>query len=211
LYVADATKQPRREEENAIALVKKAGTPSILALNKVDREADKRNLLVRIDQYKAIHEFNEYVPISALTGDGLDRLKQALIQYLPESDPLFPPDYLTDQPERFLVAELVREKILKLTHEEVPHSVAVLIEKWEETPKITRVNAIVYVERSGQKAIIIGSGGSMLKQIGTEAREEAEQLLGRKLYIELYVKVRENWREDPQFLNEIDWRSMAGL
>jgi GTP-binding protein Era len=210
LYVADATQAPRNEDAEAIALVKKSESPTFLVLNKIDRVADKRNLLVRIEQYKAIHEFAEYIPISALKGEGLDDLKGSIVARLPEGDPFFPPDYVTDQPERFLVAELVREKILTLTQQEVPHSVAVLIEKWQETPKLLRIFATVYVERPGQKAIIIGAGGSLLKKAGTAARVEAEALLGRKIHLELFVKVRERWREDPQFLNEIDWRSMAG-
>lgn len=210
LYLADATLEPNDEDERAIAMVKKTETPLFLVLNKIDRIQDKRNLLVRIEQYKAIHEFTEYMPVSAISGDGLDRLKQAIVERLPESEPFFPEDYITDQPERFLVAELIREKILKMAQQEVPHSVAVLIEKWEDTPKILRIYATVYVERAGQKAIIIGAGGSMLKKIGTAARIDAEQQLERKIYLELFVKVKENWREDPAFLNEIDWRSMTG-
>lgn len=210
LYLADATLDPRDEDERAIALVKKTEAPLFLVLNKIDRIQDKRNLLVRIEQYKAIHEFTEYMPVSAISGDGLDRLTQAIVARLPESEAFFPLDYLTDQPERFLVAELIREKILKMAQQEVPHSVAVLIEKWEDTPKMVRIFATVYVERPGQKAIIIGAGGSMLKRIGTAARIDAEQQLDRKIYLELFVKVKENWREDPAFLNEIDWRSMTG-
>jgi GTPase len=209
LYVVDATQDPHRQEEQAISLVTKYEAPVFLVLNKIDRIQDKRNLLDRIQRFQAIHEFAEYIPVSALTGDGLEDLKNSIVARLPEGEPMFPPDHITDQPERFLVAELVREKILRLAWQEVPHAVAVLIDQWEDAPGITRIHATVYVERSGQKAIIIGAGGSMMKQIGTEARREAEELLGRKIYLELYVKVRENWREDPQFLNEIDWRSLA--
>jgi GTP-binding protein Era len=211
IYVADAAIEPGPEDAQAIAVVNKSEAPVLLALNKIDRVPDKRNLLARIEQYKAIHEFADYVPLSAKKGDGLDELKRTLLKHLPEGDPLFPPDHLTDQPERFLVAELIREKILLVTQQEVPHSVAVLIDKWEETPKVTRIFATIYVERPGQKAIIIGAGGSVLKKIGTGARLEAEKLLDRQIYLELFVKVRENWREDPGFLNQIDWRSMAGL
>jgi GTP-binding protein Era len=211
LYLTDATNDPRDDDERAIALVKKSRAPVFLVLNKIDRIQDKRNLLPRIEQYKAIHEFDDYVPVSALTGLGLDELKRSIVARLPEGDPLFPPGYLTDQPERFLVAELVREKVLRLTQQEVPHSVAVLIEKWEETPTLTRIFATVYVERPGQKAIVIGAGGSTLKKIGSSARIEAEELLDRKIYLELFIKVKENWRQDPAFLNEIDWRSVAGL
>lgn len=211
LFVADAIRAPGEEDARAVSILKKSDTPAFLALNKVDRVANKPVLLERIEQYKALHDFAEYYPISALTGDGLDQLTKGIIERLPESEPFFPPDYITDQPERFLVAELIREKILDATHQEVPHSVAVLVERWEETPKLIRIYATIYVERDGQKAIIIGAGGAMLKQIGTAARTEAERLLGRKIYLELFVKVKPNWREDPQFLSEIDWRSMAGL
>lgn len=211
LYLADAARRPGPEDEQAVAVVKRSEAPAFLVLNKIDRVDDKRYLLARIEEYKTIHDFAEYIPVSALKGDGLDDLRRAIVARLPEGEPFFPADHITDQPERFLVAELVREKILRLTGQEVPHSVAVVVENWEETPKVTRIHATIFVERSGQKAIIIGAGGAVLKRIGTEARTEAEQLLDRKIYLELFVKVRENWREDPRFLNEIDWRSMAGL
>ncbi len=211
LFVADAIRTPGEEDARAVSILKRSGTPALLALNKVDRLPDKPVLLERIEQYKALHDFAEYYPISALTGDGLDELKRGIIERIPEGEPFFPPDYITDQPERFLVAELIREKILEATRQEVPHSVAVLVDRWEETPRVTRIYATIYVERDGQKAIIIGAGGAMLKRIGTAARTEAERLLGRKMYLELFVKVKPDWREDPQFLSEIDWRSMAGL
>jgi GTP-binding protein Era len=211
LFVADAVQPPGEEDARAVSILNRSGAPAFLALNKIDRLPNKAVLLERIEQYRALHDFREYYPISALTGDGLDALKKGIIEYLPEGEPLFPADYITDQPERFLVAELIREKILEATHQEVPHSTAVLVDRWEETPKLIRIYATIYVEREGQKAIVIGAGGGMLKQIGTAARTEAERLLGRKIYLELFVKVKPNWREDPQFLNEIDWRSMAGL
>jgi GTPase len=211
LFVADSLRAPNDEDARASSILKRTETPAFLVLNKVDRIANKPDLLMRIEQYKALHDFAEYFPVSALTGDGLEALKKSIIERLPESEPFFPGDYITDQPERFLVAELIREKILELARQEVPHAVAVLIERWEETGRLTRISATIYVERDGQKAIIIGSGGGMLKQVGTAARIEAESLLGRKIFLELFVKVRPNWREDPQFLNEIDWRSMAGL
>jgi GTP-binding protein Era len=211
LFVADSIHEPAEEDARGVSLLKKVGAPAFLVLNKIDRLQNKATLLTRIEQYKALHEFDEYIPVSALTGDGLLELKRSIIARLPENQPFFPVDYVTDQPERFLVAELIREKILEMTRQEVPHSVAVLVEKWEDTPKLTRIHATIFVERDGQKVIIIGSGGAALKKIGTAARLEAEHLLGRRIYLELFVKVRPNWREDPQFLSEIDWRSMAGL
>ncbi|MCL5745545.1 MAG: GTPase Era, partial [Acidobacteria bacterium] len=191
-------------------LVKNSGAPALLALNKIDRLRDKGQLLPLIEKYKAVHEFAEYIPISALTGQGTGELRDAILARLPEGPQYFPPDYITDQPERFLAAELIREKTIAETRQEVPHSVAVIVDQWEETPKLTRISATIYVEKDGQKGIIIGSKGVVLKKIGTLARQEMELLLSRKIFLELFVKVRPHWREDPRFLAELDWRSMAG-
>ena len=211
LFLADATHSPNNEDKEAVSVLNRNGAPVFLVLNKIDQLEDKATILARIQQYQALYEFAEYIPVSALKADGLEALTKAIVAKLPEGEAFFPPDYITDQPERFMVAELIREKILKFTQQEVPHSVAVLVEKWEETPKVTRVYATIYVERDGQKRIIIGTGGAMLKRIGTETRVEAEERLERKIFLQLFVKVRPNWREDAQFLNEIDWHSMAGL
>jgi GTP-binding protein Era len=126
---------------------------------------------------------------------------------MPEGPPFFPTEQVTDQPERYLAAELIREKILRATRQEVPHSVAVFIEVWEEKKTLTHINAAIVVEREGQKGIIIGAQGATLKQIGTLARKDIENMLGRKVFLELFVKVRENWRESPEFLNSLDWRN----
>lgn len=208
LYVADAAHSPGDRDREAIDMLRRAETPAILVLNKIDRVRDKRELLPVIERYKNIYDFAEYVPLSALRGSGVEELRDVILQHLPEGQRWFPADHVTDQPERFLAAELIREKIIRLTHNEVPHSVAVLIDKWEDAKKITRVAATVYVERAGQKKIIIGAGGAMLKEIGTEAREEIERLLGRRFFIEIFVKVRERWRESESFLTELDWRTM---
>jgi len=210
LYVADATHTPAEPDRQAVGLVKKANTPAILVANKIDAIKHKQELLPVLDQYRALYDFAEFIPVSALHGEGMERLRQAILEHLPEGPAYFPADHFTDQPERFLAAELIREKILQLTRQEVPHSVAVVIDKWEETPHLTRVLAGVYVEREGQKGIIIGARGSMLKQVGTLAREEMEHLLGRKIFLEMHVRVRANWRENPAFLNALDWRTMAG-
>jgi GTPase len=148
--------------------------------------------------------------VSATTGEGLDRVREAIVARLPEGPAYFPADHLTDQPERFLAGELIREQILRQTRQEVPHAVAVLIDRWEESPKITRIAATIYVERDGQKAIIIGAGGAALKKIGTLARYEIEKMVGHKVFLELFVKVQRDWRENPEFLSAIDWRSMRG-
>jgi len=150
------------------------------------------------------------VPISAARGEGLDELKKAILAHLPEGPEYFPADYLTDQPERFLAGEIIREKILHETRQEVPHSVAVLIDKFEDTPRLLRVLATIYVEKEGQKGIVVGAGGAMLKRVGTLARQEMESFFERKVYLELFVKVRRDWREDAKFLDAIDWRSMLG-
>lgn len=189
----------------AVELVQKFGGKSFLLLNKIDR-IEKGKLLPLIDLYHREHDFNEIIPISALTGDGLPLLLDLLLTNLPEGEPYFPPDQFTDQPERFLAAEIVREKVLTATRDEVPHSVAVLVDSFEESEKLIRIRATVYVERDGQKGIIIGKGGGMLKQIGTEARKELESLLGVKIFLELFVKVQPNWRDNAALVRQLDWR-----
>ncbi|MFN3324578.1 MAG: GTPase Era [Bryobacteraceae bacterium] len=211
LFIVDATEPVTQEDEQAVDLIRKAECPVFLLANKIDRLKDKAQLLPVLDRYRELYDFAEYVPISAMTGEGLDELRRLVMERLPEGPAYFPPDHLTDQPERFLAAELIREKILHETRQEVPHSVAVLIDKWEETPRITRISATIYVERPGQKAIVIGSKGAMLKKIGTAARLEMESVFDRRIFLELFVKVRPNWRESTEFLNELDWRSMAGI
>jgi GTP-binding protein Era len=210
LYVADSTLAVGDQDRAAVQLLHGTPTPALLVLNKIDQLSDKRQLLPLIEAYKALFDFREFVPVSAVTGEGLDDLRAAILRYLPEGPQYFPPDQITDLPERFLVAELIREKVIALTHEEVPHAVAVLVDAWEEKPNITRIAATIYVERPGQKAILIGSKGAMIKRIGTLARQEIESMLGRKVYLELFVKVHEKWRESPQFLNQLDWRTMVG-
>lgn len=210
LFVADASLPVTAADREAVDLARKIQAPTFLLLNKIDRLDDKRALLQLIAQYRELHDFAEYFPISASTGDGLDELRRAIVARLPEGPRYFPPDYLTDQPERFLAAEIIREKILSTTRQEVPHAIAVLVDKWEDSGRLLRIAATVYVERPGQKAIVIGAKGAMLKSIGSQARIEIEALFSRKVFLELFVKVRSGWREDPAFLNAIDWRSMTG-
>jgi len=210
LYLVDATEPVSPAEREAVRLVFETHTPTLLVLNKIDRLRDKSRLLPLIEDYQALGPFAEYIPISALQGDGLDRLQDAILRRLPEGPAYFPPDYVTDQPERFLAAELIREKLLHETRQEVPHAVAVLVDRWEETPELLRIAATIYVEKDGQKAIVIGAGGRMLKKVGTAARQEMEALFGRKIFLELFVKVKPHWRQDARFLAELDWRSMAG-
>lgn len=210
LYLADATRGVGEEDAKAIDMVRKASTPSLLVLTKIDLVQDKRMLLPRIERYRATYSFDDYVPVSAMTGEGLDVLITEIVKRMPEGPPYFPPDQITDQPERFLAAEMIREKILLETEQEVPHAIAVLIDDWNEGKKLTRISATIFVERPGQKAIVIGSKGSALKRIGTLARHDIEQMLGRQIFLELFVKVRENWRQNPEFLSQLDWRTMTG-
>lgn len=210
LYLADVTLPFTPQDEEALGVLSGTDTPVILVLNKIDRVKEKIQMLPVIDAYRQRREFVECVPVSAATGEGVDQLLKEILSRMPKGPAWFPADYLTDQPERFLAAEIVREKIMGATRQEVPHSVAVLIDSWDEQPKLLRISATIYVEKPGQKAIILGAKGSMLKRIGTEARMELEGFLDRKVFLGLFVKVQPNWREDPGFLKELDWRSMAG-
>jgi GTP-binding protein Era len=210
LFVADATQEFGEEDKKAIDVARRTSTPVALVLNKVDLLKDKATLLPLIEQYKQAYDFAEYLPISAARGIGLDELMKVILQRLPEGPAYFPEDHVTDQPERFLAAELVREKVLLATRQEVPHSVTVTVDKWEDTPKLARIFATIRVERDGQKAIVIGREGSMLKRIGTQAREEMERLFGIKIYLDLHVKVQPGWRDQSAFLNSLDWRTMTG-
>ncbi len=209
LYLVDARHHANAEDHRAIDAIRNVETPAILALNKIDAVKDKAALLSLIEQYREIHPFVDFVPISAKKKQGLDVLQRAIIDRLPEGPAYYPHDHLTDQPERFLVSELIREKILLDTQQEVPHAVAVRVDSWEDGPKLTRIFATIYVERPGQKAIVIGAKGSELKRIGTLARADIEALLGRHIYLDLHVKVEPGWREKPAFLNLLDWRTMA--
>jgi GTP-binding protein Era len=210
LFVADAARPFEEEDRRAVDLARKAETPVVLVLNKVDLVREKALLLPLIERYKAAYEFVEFVPVSASKGAGLDELRRVILDRLPEGPAYFPEDYVTDQPERFLAAELVREQVLLATRKEVPHAVAVAVDRWEETPKITRIYATIRVEREGQKPIVIGAGGAMLKRIGTLARIEMEKLFGVKIFLDLHVRVQPAWREQRAFLDALDWRTMTG-
>jgi GTPase len=210
LFVADATEPFTEEDERALSLLRAGGPPVIAILNKIDAVRAKHDLLPLMEEYGKHYAFTACLPISALQEDGLDKLREEVISRLPEGPRYFPPDHVTDQPARFLAAELVREKILLATRQEVPHATTVFIDKWEETPQIVRIYATIFVERDGQKAIVIGAKGSMLKKIGTLARAEMESLFGIRIFLDLHVKVESSWREKPAFLNALDWRTMAG-
>jgi GTP-binding protein Era len=203
------------EDDFALSLVKRLDCPVVLVLNKIDA-VRKEELLPLMAHWSAQHNFADVVPISARKKEGLDLLLEKIVEVLPEGQRYFPRDQVTDQPERFLVAELIREKILMLTGEEVPYATAVVIERFEEpasTKKmkdgrlpVTKIATAIYCERTGQKAILIGKQGSMLKAIGTAARKEIEGLLGTRVFLELFVKVQEEWRSSRGFVEELDWR-----
>ncbi|MDI6710022.1 MAG: GTPase Era [Bacillota bacterium] len=211
LFVIEADKAPGPGDEDVIDRLKGIKTtPVILVINKVDRVA-RPKLLPLIDEMRRKYPFAEIVPVSALKGDNLERLVETLVGYLPEGPPYFPEDMVSDQPERVLLAELVREKVLHLTAQEVPHSVAVVVEEIAERPNgVTLVRVTVYVERESQKAILIGQGGLMLKRIGQAAREEIEGQLGMKVFLELWVKVRPKWRQNERYLREFGYGQSNG-
>jgi GTP-binding protein Era len=210
VFLVDALTRFSDEDAQAVDLVKKIEAPALAVFNKADKLAEKPKILALIEKYQALHNFAEYIPISALKGDGLDVLRKEILKRLPEGPALYPEDHVTDQPERFLAAEVLREKILRLTNQEVPHAVAVMVETWEDTPALLRIAASIYVERPGQKKIIIGTGGEGIKRVGTQARLEMEKIFGKKVFLQTFVKVRPRWREDPEFLAAIDWRAIAG-
>jgi GTP-binding protein Era len=205
IWLADAS-LPFSESSQGLEVLKRQETPALLVANKIDRVADKRNLLPLLEQYREAHAFEEYLTVCALTGEGLPELERAVLARLPKGPRMFPEDQLTDAPERFHAAELIREKILLLTGQEVPHAAAIVIEQWEELPKLLRIGAAIHVERLGQKRIIIGAGGSMLRKIGSQTRLELEERYGKKVFLELFVKVQPGWRESAAFLTELDWR-----
>jgi len=213
IYVADATLMADQgnlaeDEKEALDALRRARdgnpVPAFLVLNKIDQIPDKRLLLPRIEAFQAAFPFEALIPVSARKGEGLPGLKKAIFEKLPEGEPRFEADYLTDMPERNIAAEIIREKILHFTGDEVPHSVAVVVDQWEEKPNVAHVTASIIVEREGQKPILIGAKGAMIKKIGTEARKDLEEILGRKFYLELFVKVKPKWRENESFLNEVE-------
>lgn len=206
LLIADATARFGAGDKFVLDIVKKSGQPCFLLLNKID-VLDKQRLLPLIAEYKERHDFAEVIPISAMKREGLDALLASVMKALPEGPRYFPKDQITDQPERFLVAELIREQVLLATEQEVPYATTVLIDQYEEGARLTRIAATIYCEREGQKAILIGKQGSTLKKIGTAARLQIQGLLNTKVFLELFVKVRAGWRDSRDFVQETDWRT----
>ena len=204
VVVLDAAVDTGAGDRYVLKLIERVSVPVVAVLNKIDLIA-KTRLLPVIDWYRQQREFAAIVPISALTGDGCDQLLSTVLDLLPEGEPLYPEDYLTDQPERVLVAEAVREKVLRHTHAELPFSTAVVVDRFEEAGEggLIRAWCSIVVDRASQKAIVIGRAGARIKQIGTEARVDLERFFAARMYLDLHVRVRSGWREDERMLDEI--------
>jgi GTP-binding protein Era len=205
LLLVDASQKLGAGDKFVLDLVKRLHGSSFLLLNKIDL-VPKPALLPLIEEYRQLHSFDEIIPISALKRQALDVLLEKIVAALPGGPRYFPEDQITDQPERFLAGEIIREKVLQRTAEEVPYATTVIVDSWEESPKLVRIAATIYCERAGQKSILIGRGGQMLKKIGMAARQELERRLGVKVFLELFVKVREGWRNSREFVDTLDWR-----
>ena len=206
VLVVDATLPPGTGDRFVLDLLRQARAKAIVALNKVDRVHPKSDLLPLMDQYARWYDFQAIVPTAALSGEGLAALEAEILAALPEGQPLFPEDYLTDQTERTLAAELIREKVLHYTRDELPYSTAVVIDAFEEPAepgRLTRIFASILVDHESQKPIVVGKGGAMIKRIGTEARRDLEQMLDGRVHLDLHVKVREDWRDNERLLDEM--------
>ena len=207
LMMVDAARRRDTADEFVLDLAKQSGTPVFLLLNKIDLLRGKKpELLSQIEAYSKLHEFREVIPLSARKKDGVDLLLKKLIEALPEGPRYFPEDQITDQPARFMAAEVIREQVLLQTSEEVPYATTVIIDEYEESKKLIRIAATVYCEREGQKGILIGKRGEKLKAIGTAARLQIEKMTGTRVFLELFVKVRTGWRDSREFVDELDWR-----
>ncbi len=206
LLIADASAPFGKGDEFVLELLAEYSPRTILLLNKIDR-VRKPSLLPLIERYSKLHSFEEIFPVSALKGDGVRQVLDAVVSRLPEGPPYFPPDVYTDQPERFLAGEIIRESIIHHTRQELPHVSAVLIDSFEESPALTRILATILVERESQKPIVIGEGGSRIKQIGTEARRELEKVFPPKVFLQLFVRVEPHWRDDSTVVGALDYRS----
>ena len=202
LLIVDASASFGRGEEFTLELLKPVATRKFLLLNKIDR-IQKKVLLPIIDRYSKAAEFQEIIPISALKGENVESLISEIFKYLPEGPMFYPADQISDQQERTIAGEIIREKLILMTEEELPYSIAVAVEQFEEGEKLYRIQATVYVERESQKAIVIGKGAQKLKEIGTVARKELETFFGRKIFLELHVKVRKGWRDDDEMLKNL--------
>ncbi|MEK6280615.1 MAG: GTPase Era [Acidobacteriota bacterium] len=206
--IRDASNYTGSGDKFVLELIQRSAKPALLLLNKIDKLKDKKELLPLIDWYRNEYDWREIIPISALRGNVNDVLPAEMIKYLPEGEPLFGEDDLTDQSVRTMVAEIVREKILLQTQEEIPYVTAVVVEKWdEEREDFTRIHCAIFVERSSQKKIVIGKGAARLKEIGTQARQDIEGLMGHRCHLELFVKVEKDWRDKDHLLDDMGIRN----
>jgi len=207
LFLVEASANPAAQFELVAEYLPRVAVPVILVVNKIDL-VSREQLLERLAQYGKLHPFHEIIPISAATGDGVERLVELIFPLLPEGPAYFPDDILTDAPERFVVAEIIREKVFRLTGDEIPYAVAVNVEQFKERPdgSLISISAVITVERETQKGIVIGRKGALLKRIGTQARQEIEQLLGTRVFLELFVRVRKDWTENPNMLKELGYQ-----
>jgi len=212
LLIVDVTRKFGPADESVLEMARKSKTPVFLLLNKIDLLRNQKDkLLPIIDGYRKLHAFKEIIPLSARKPEGLDVLLEKVIGALPEGPHYFPDDQVTDQPARFMVAEIIREQVLVETSEEVPYATTVLVEQFEEGERLTRIAAAIYCEREGQKRILIGKQAQMLKKIGTAARLQIEKMVGTRVFLELFVKVSPDWRESHSFIEELDWRRQLEL
>ncbi len=202
--VVDVSVKPGPGDRYLLKLLQDIKTPAILALNKVDL-VSKPKLLPLIEQYSRAHPFVEIVPISAADGTNVDVLEKLFVQHLPEGEPLYPADYVTDQPERFFISEIIREQVLQMTHDELPFSTAVIVDQLEPAgdDKIIKLYCTILVDRESQKPIVVGRAGAMIKAIGTAARAELQRYLDARVYLDLHVKVKSDWRDDERLLDEM--------
>jgi GTPase len=206
LMIMDATRKFDPRDQFALDLLRGTKAKAFLLLNKVDLIREKSKLLPLIEQYRKLYDFSEVIPMSALKRKGLDTLLEKVIAALPAGPAYFPEDQITDQPARFMAAEIIREQVLLNTSEEIPYATTVIVDDFEEGARLTRIAATIYCEREGQKGILVGKGGKMLKKIGTSARLQIERMLGMKVFLELYVKAEPGWRDSRRFVEELDWR-----
>ncbi len=206
LVIMDVTRKFDPRDQFALDLLQQSGTKAFLILNKVDLLRDKSKLLPLIEEYRKLYDFKQVIPISALKRSGLDVLLKEVISALPQGPAYFPADQVTDQPARFMASEIIREQVLMETEEEIPYATTVVVDTFEEGKKLTRISATIYCERDGQRGILVGKRGQMLKRIGTGARLQMERMLGTKVFLELYVKVQPGWRDSRSFVQELDWR-----
>jgi GTPase len=206
LVIVDVAHKLDPRDQFTLELVEQSKARAFLILNKVDLIPEKSKLLPLIEEYRKLYDFAEVFPISALKRKGLDDLMKMIVAALPAGPAYFPEDEITDQPARFMAAEIIREQVLLNTSEEIPYATTVIVDNFEEGKRLTRIGATIYCERDGQKGILVGKGGRMLKKIGTSARIQMERMLGTKVFLELYVKAEPGWRDSRSFVEELDWR-----